>query len=285
MVMMNLPPAKLSGSFAGSEYRTRAVRLPAATAPGTPALCFVHGMEESWQTWTDLAEHLVPEHASILLDLPWSGRAGYEWTISSGPVGDWIGDCLSELSNDSVVLVAHSYGAMAVLDYLDRHGLRRVAAAVLVSPFYLDRPQRFDWPRFDHYASTFPRFLEEAIATRSRDRTPDPEVTKGAAEIVRQKIGPLGCLEFVRLYSRMPSLRLNRLTLPILILAGERDIFSVPSESESLAAALPRASVKVLPGCGHFSITEDTAAVAAEMTSFLRPLFTLSSTPRTIPNE
>jgi pimeloyl-ACP methyl ester carboxylesterase len=49
---------------------------------------------------------------------------------------------------------------------------------------------------------------------------------------------------------------------PVLVLIGERDLLTHRACARSLAAALPAASLRVMPGCGHLAPLEEPAAVA-----------------------
>lgn len=63
--------------------------------------------------------------------------------------------------------------------------------------------------------------------------------------------------------------RLDQLQMPTLILAGEHDQVVPPANAELLAAKIPGAQVKILPGTGHLFPIEDPEATAAELTAFL----------------
>jgi pimeloyl-ACP methyl ester carboxylesterase len=59
------------------------------------------------------------------------------------------------------------------------------------------------------------------------------------------------------------------LDVPVLIVAGERDINPTPTAAAALAALFPRADLAVQPGAGHFPWLDDPAAFARILLRFL----------------
>ncbi|MBA2726259.1 MAG: alpha/beta hydrolase [Actinobacteria bacterium] len=62
---------------------------------------------------------------------------------------------------------------------------------------------------------------------------------------------------------------LGEITVPALVVGGDRDRITVLSASEHLARELPKAELEVLRGCGHMSMLERHREVNRLMTSFL----------------
>jgi pimeloyl-ACP methyl ester carboxylesterase len=59
--------------------------------------------------------------------------------------------------------------------------------------------------------------------------------------------------------ARMPNLRpeLGRMSARLYLRVGEVDLGAPPAVSEEIARLAPRASVEVVPGCGHTLLIED----------------------------
>lgn len=64
--------------------------------------------------------------------------------------------------------------------------------------------------------------------------------------------------------------RLEALEIPALVLWGEDDAFLPAELAERLGDALPRASIALLPGCGHFLLEDAPETVAPLMFQWLR---------------
>lgn len=62
---------------------------------------------------------------------------------------------------------------------------------------------------------------------------------------------------------------LARFAGPTLVLAGADDAISPPAEQRHMAAVIPGAELRLVPGVGHLSAVEDPAAVAAELRTWL----------------
>jgi pimeloyl-ACP methyl ester carboxylesterase len=62
--------------------------------------------------------------------------------------------------------------------------------------------------------------------------------------------------------------RLDQIQVPTLILAGEHDQVVPPGNAELLAARIPGAQVRILPGVGHLLPIEDPEATASALTEF-----------------
>jgi len=57
---------------------------------------------------------------------------------------------------------------------------------------------------------------------------------------------------------------------PALVLAGADDTISPPDEQRQIAATVPQAQLTLIPGVGHLSAVEDSAAVTDALLSWLR---------------
>ena len=63
--------------------------------------------------------------------------------------------------------------------------------------------------------------------------------------------------------------RLADLTLPVLLVVGEHDIWPTAAAVEALAALLGNVTSAVMPGAGHFPWVDDAAAFAGIVDDFL----------------
>jgi non-heme chloroperoxidase len=62
--------------------------------------------------------------------------------------------------------------------------------------------------------------------------------------------------------------RLDRVTLPTLILAGSRDRSVKPEHTQALADGIPQASLQRFPGAGHLVVLERAHQIAEAVTEF-----------------
>ena len=65
---------------------------------------------------------------------------------------------------------------------------------------------------------------------------------------------------------------LQGLAMPALVLAGEEDGLCPPEAQQALAAALPNATLSLVPGAGHFALMEKPDVVAAHVAAWFHTL-------------
>ncbi len=265
----NPPPAQWSRCYQhqldGQTLRMFEWARPSLPAP---ALAMVHGLEEGWDVWLDLCLRLSDRFNLFSLDLPWSGRRGYRWGHRRSPA-DWLHQILQAMPIPPEALVAHSFGANTVLEYLQQYEAHGLRAVVLVSPFYCPRYEDLDWALYERVAHNFRRVMEHGLRVRKGGRPVDPSMLSDMTEKVLDRVGPLGYLEFFSLYVRTPALELERLRLPVQIVSGEQDYASTPAGNAALARSLPNAQLEQIPACGHYCMLERPDRLAEAVRRFL----------------
>ena len=65
---------------------------------------------------------------------------------------------------------------------------------------------------------------------------------------------------------------LHALAMPALVLAGEEDRLCPPEAQQALAAALPNATLAIVPDAGHFALMEKPDVVAAHVAAWFHTL-------------
>jgi pimeloyl-ACP methyl ester carboxylesterase len=229
-------------------------------------IVFLHGMEGSWSIWDPVAWQLRFRARALCVELPWSSaHGGREWTMSPGR---WLHVIFRAVGVERFTVVAHSFGASALLAYLDRYGADRLESVVCVCPFYQDSVEKFDWSTLTYFVDQFHGFMREGILAREPAYARSRVVDHMAAR-VREKIGPEGWLQFFGLFCRTPRLDLSVIDRPALIVAGSEDVASRPRYSRELAAAFPRGDLRVFEGGRHFPMLERPEEFAAVLEEFL----------------
>lgn len=109
-----------------------------------------------------------------------------------------------------------------------------------IDPFFYGR---WDAAAQAHQAAQVGHRNDEAAAAFGADGAFDPDATRAA---------------------------LAAFTAPVLLLAGEVDLNSIPGVVSELAALFPNAEFVVQPGAGHFPWLDDPAWFAATTATFLR---------------
>ncbi len=246
--------------------RLRAYRLHQA-APDAPIVAMIHGLESSWDTWCPLRGDCLKRFTLFALDLPWTGQDGYYWCYAR-PADQWLDLTLSLLPAPPGFLVAHSYGVNVVLEYLQSRSVPSLAGLVLMSTFYRPDFAENDWMLFERCLKGFRAIFEEGIRLR-RGKELDPALVSTMVDKVLDHVGPAGFMECFSHFLRSPTLRLDRIDVPALVIAGACDPGATAAGNAALAAGLPAASFVLFPDCGHFSMLQQPELVERAFRDFL----------------
>jgi pimeloyl-ACP methyl ester carboxylesterase len=246
----------------------RAHRLSAGSAAG-PVVAFAHGMEDDWRSWRSLAERLDPDWRLYALELPWRAGADRRWRRAASP-GTWLRTGLGLLEPSPDVVVGHSLGATAVLESLTLSG-PGPAGAVLIAPFYRPPGQPITWQVFDRAKNDFEAIISSALEQRLGPRLNrlDPDIARSMLAKMVDRIGPVGFLTLFDLFLATADLELGEVTVPTLVMAGERDPALDGRRATALCQALVAGQVVVEPDFDHFCHVRQAAAVAAHLTAFV----------------
>lgn len=242
------------------------VRQPAATPVATVG--FLHGLGASPAVWEGLTTMLPDDIEAWVLGMPWDAAQGSTWALTREP-RVWLERALDLMPAAPDVLVGHSFGANVLLDHVVTHGVAHLDGLVLLSPFYRSHPDAFTWAVISHYLNDFTNLISAGIRSRGGTSVP-PDVLAAMAERVRDRIGPYGWLRFFELFSATPGLDLSVVTVPCLVVCGDRDTASYPADGRGLARTLPSAAVEILDRSGHFAMVDEPGRVAALVRDFLR---------------
>lgn len=256
-----------------------------AATPDAPTLVMIHGFTGGKENWYPLARQLRGRYRVLIPDLPGWGQsertdgADYGFVAQSARVAAFI-ESVARRSGGEVVLLGHSMGggiaALVAADFpraVDRVGLFDAAgvrfadnafgAAVLAgeNPFAVS-----DRASLQRYIDTV--FLDEA----SKPWIPWP-ASRGLidwriaqAPFEQQVLERIG-----RSDERfLPGEAALRIRQPALLLWCRQDAVIDASALDLYAARMPQALRVLLDGCGHMSIMEKPAAVAAAVDSLVQ---------------
>jgi pimeloyl-ACP methyl ester carboxylesterase len=163
---------------------------------------------------------------------------------TSADPGTWLATALAAASTTAApVLVGHSLGAATILEHLAAGGQAR--AAVLISPFFLQRPA--PWALRAPFA---PALLRRATAARlagtvldaALDGATEPVYQASARNLRRRGVARAVASALRRTSTRAARDRLQRLLdtidLPVVVVAGERDPLRTATRHRPIPGAL-----------------------------------------------
>jgi len=251
----------------GAERAFHIGRLePPPAMPDGDAVVFVHGLGGSAEVWKGLFPGFTRPFRLLSLEMPWSGKQGSGWSACSP--SQWIHRALREMPTRILMIVAHSFGANAVLEYLDAYGTGRVERLALLSPFY-DAQAVGRRVEEDFSLQRFQELITDGFRRASPERRVRAEIHTSMARRIKERVGTEGWAEFVRMFAGTPKLRLEALDLPCLLMAGEEDLATPLVAVAALAAAMPNSTLVGLPRCGHFGMADQPGQVLAALNAFV----------------
>jgi pimeloyl-ACP methyl ester carboxylesterase len=248
-----------------------------------PPLVLLHGLGGSWRVWRRTIDGFARDFRVIAVDLPGFGRSGpypgRDYPLDG--VAGCVAAALDALGIERHVLVGHSLGGGVAIAYAaDR--AERIERLVLVSPAGLvaTGAVRASWrsPALHRAGREATRLAEPLLAASRRARRlafarlvhdPDSLAVGEALALVRgSRAGrgtPAAGIAIVNAGLRD---RLERLTMPTLVVWGAHDRVLSPDDAARLAAALPDGRLAVLPGTGHLPMVEKPEALVDTVAGF-----------------
>jgi pimeloyl-ACP methyl ester carboxylesterase len=220
------------------------------------SLVLLHGATDTHAFWTSFIPALSERYRVIVPDNRGHGR-----TINPAPIltysmmADDLAGLVQELDLDSPLIFGFSDGGQAALDLAIRYP--DLAGALVLggiwhqfTQYYQDAISRagFVSPgimQFDLYEKQAPWDWEKRLRQAHHDpRTDYPRILLSA----------LAALWWTPLnYSKMD---LDRIQVPVLVLAGENDEFIPLEDAYDLAAKIPAAELAVVPDADHSSLIQ-----------------------------
>ncbi|MEU1281743.1 alpha/beta hydrolase [Streptomyces sp. NPDC005805] len=236
------------------------------TAADTPSIVLVHGTRFSAGQWSPQLAALQEEFAVTAVDLPGHGARSTEpWSLKAA--ADVIADAVDALDRGPAVVVGHSLGGYASLEFAHRHP-ERLRGLVLAGA---SASTRGGWSApYRWIAGLVPRLPADRL-TRWNDallrRLYPPEVvdaTIRAGYAFHTLPAAWG-----EVLGRFDADSLRRVKTPVLLLNGEKDTVFRSGEREFVRAH-PHARVELIPRARHLANFDDPDAFTDAVRRFAR---------------
>jgi 2-succinyl-6-hydroxy-2,4-cyclohexadiene-1-carboxylate synthase len=228
-----------------------------------PALVLLHGFTQTRQSWRRTTRALAGRYRALAPDLPGHGQSAQR-TASFDAVTAY----LRALAPPQFTLAGYSMGGRIAL-----HAALALKPERLIligaSPGLQDAQERAQRKLADDaLADRIERIGIEAFAAEWAAQplfAGQPERVRAAANADRLRNTPHGLANALRglgtgvmepLWDRLPEL-----TLPVTLIAGERDE-KFRATAERMLERLPRAQLRIVPGAGHAPQLEAPELVA-----------------------
>ena len=254
---------------------------------GEPVFVLLHGFAASLYSWHAVMEPLSQLGTVIAYDRPgfglsehplvWQGQNPY----SAEAQVDLVIGLLEHFGVQQAILVGNSAGGTVSMQAALAHP-ERISALILVDPAVYRSPGS---PRWLHTLLATPqmRHLGPLIARQILNRGPEliklawhnpallpPEMLEFYKKPFQVENWDRALWEFT-LSSRPNGLteRLDKFTLPVLVITGDDDRIVPTSASIRLAGELPNASLVVVSNSGHLPQEEQPQVFMQAVTNFM----------------
>jgi 3-oxoadipate enol-lactonase len=241
-----------------------------------PAIVLVHGYPLDGAMWSGVARALSTRFRVIKPDLPGRGENPSPADGRIESYADFLATVLDALQAPAG-LAGFSMGGYACLALMRRShpGVRALAlvdsrAAADDEAGRTARDAAINAVRSGGAAAIVDPMISRLIAPASLQNA--GLVERVRRMILRQK--PETIESDLKAMRDRPDSRefLPTLRLPILVVAGEVDVISPPSEGRTIAEAVPGGRFVMIPGAGHLTPVERPGAVAAALAEFFASL-------------
>jgi 3-oxoadipate enol-lactonase len=241
-----------------------------------PVVVLLHGFPLDRRMWRFQIGALTGNgYRLILPDLVGHGQTDPVEITAVDTMADDVAALLERLHIPKAIVAGFSMGGYVALALAERHP-QRLAGLIL-----LDTRAGADSAEAKAKRNTTLQEVEErgtrvvaaamapkmfTEATRTRQRLLAEEVRD--MMLKQSKLGVMAAIAALRdRPDRTPALR--QIQVPTLILVGDHDAVTPPSEAQAMAAAVPGAKLVTIPGAAHLAPMEQPEAVTTALLDWL----------------
>lgn len=252
---------------------------------GSPLL-LLNGTGSPMAEWDPaLLAALADDHRVIVFDYPGLGRSGpapASWRFAAA--ADWISEFVNATHPDtSVDVLGWSMGGFIAQQLAIRHPMqvrRLVLAAtnpggpraVLGPRWVQEEDSNADATVRAYVRTNYPRdrasqaagwaFVHRLTVAVNSGAYPDEQVPSDTYAAMVRAEDPW--LRSNANFAQLPSIE-----VPTLVITGDQDVVTPPSNSRRISRALPLSRLVLVPGAGHSFLFQDPAGVATVVSDFL----------------
>ena len=243
------------------------------SASGMPVI-LLHGVTDSWRSFEHVLPLLPPTIRALAVTARGHGdssrpASGYTYT----DMADDVRAFMNAMELPAAVVVGHSMGS-SVAQRLAVDHPSRVAGLVLVGAFATFEKNAEMQAFYDGRITTLSDPIDAAFARDFQVSTLARELPAGQLDIfVResQKMPARVWKEAFKGFLETPCScgDLNTLTMPALIIWGDRDTYALRPQQDRLRAEIRESRLIVYEGTGHAVHWEEPQRFAADVVSFV----------------
>jgi len=253
------------------------VRLHYTDDGSGPPMLFVSGWCMSGEWFVEQRQHFASTHRVVVLDTRAQGASEpVTWGHRLSRHAADLHDVITQLGLSEIALVAWSRGTSVVLSYLELFGGDRISSVTLAG-FLPSLAARADWPWgfnvppqafIDNVVADYAKVVSNMIVDMTHKKLPADFVKARTAESLTTP--PIAASRMLQDHMNLDWRDfLPKITVPVLICAGEQDPQAPVGAAEASAALLPKARVARFAESGHCPFIEEPEAFNRVLTDFL----------------
>jgi 3-oxoadipate enol-lactonase len=229
--------------------------INAAQHGNGPPLVLLHSLLSDRVSFDGIVPELSKGFRVVVPELPGFGRSQ---AVGGGLAGvaDRMAEAVDELADgEDVIVLGNGYGGFVALQMAIRHP--DIAARLILADCGAAFSEAGREAFRNMAAATRARGLS-AITEVAMRRLFAPEFQQANPDLMRDrreaflKTDPdVLCAACAALAALDLRPQLGEVKIPVLVVVGEHDEATPPPMSQELAAALPQARLKIIPGCAH----------------------------------
>lgn len=249
---------------------------------GQDTLLCLHGLGGDHRGLTELADAL-PGVNVVLPDLPGYGRSDPMSEVHSlVNYADAVADLRTALGLGTCHLLGHSLGASIALVHAARHGAGLASVSLLnpvstasnttatLGKLYYRIAAALPTPVARFWLASRPAvYIADWFVITTKDRARRRRILLEDYENYARASVPAMVQSFLSYYETPFEDHAERLTMPVLVVTGDKDRIAPAGAVTALADRMPNASVALLPGAGHLVPMEQPVEIAALVHDFI----------------
>ena len=244
---------------------------------GNPVL-LVHGYPLDGAMWSGVARALSTQFRVLKPDLPGRGNTEAPAPDSIEGYADFLEGIVGQLEG-SVGLAGFSFGGYITMALLKRRPEKIRALALVDTRASADdeagrrkRDETIAAVRSNGLVPVLESMPGKLLSPESFARQ---DLLERVQRIISRQTPETIEADLVAMRGRPDSTAfLREISIPTIVLVGERDALTPPADSEAMAAAIPGARLVTIPGAGHLTPMERPKAVAQALGEFFSAALT-----------
>ncbi|HEX8028851.1 MAG TPA: alpha/beta hydrolase [Vicinamibacterales bacterium] len=234
--------------------------------PGAPKLLLINSLPQSIRCWDAHWNDLSRSYELLAMDMPGFGLSDCRPDmLSPSAEAEILGKIIVQFSWQRCIAIGPDIGVPVVLSLAQNQPDLVSGIVIFDGPGYYEPvfsvdlrwTMKYRWFRWLGAKTYKPEvYLKGVFARGYKKFTPPPDVYEEYVAVNSDRGAFERTTAFLATYPKELTVigdALGKITLPVLIVWGEEDVFVPVENARELARRIPRNKLHIFKGCGHFS--------------------------------